>query len=143
MLLEALIGILIFSAGILALVGLQAAAINSVADAKYRTDASFLTNQIIAQMWVNRTNLGTYACNPCTTAPANGNTDTRAWVAQMLPTGSNPLPGTGTAGVQPQITVAAGTPTTVTVTVRWQPPQAKAVSNTVHSHTAIAYIQGP
>jgi len=37
--LEALIAILIFSIGILALIGMQATAINSVADAKYRNTA--------------------------------------------------------------------------------------------------------
>ena len=49
-LLEAIIGILIFSLGILALVGMQALAIKQVNDAKYRADASFYANQIIGEM---------------------------------------------------------------------------------------------
>jgi len=40
-LLEALMGILIFSVGILALVGMQALAIKQMTDAKYRSDAGF------------------------------------------------------------------------------------------------------
>jgi type IV pilus assembly protein PilV len=44
MLLEALIAILIFSFGILGLVGLQANAINLSTDAKYRADAALLAN---------------------------------------------------------------------------------------------------
>jgi type IV pilus assembly protein PilV len=60
MLLEALIAILIFSLGILALIGLQAAAIKNTVDSKFRADASFLTNQVIGQMWVDRLNLADY-----------------------------------------------------------------------------------
>ena len=40
-LLESLIAILIFSMGILALVGLQAAMISNTSNAKYRADASY------------------------------------------------------------------------------------------------------
>jgi type IV pilus assembly protein PilV len=50
-LLEALIGILIFSMGILAMVGLQTLAITASAEAKYRADASYLANQMIGRMW--------------------------------------------------------------------------------------------
>ena len=45
-LLEALIAILIFSMGILALMGMQATAINTVAESKYRSNAGFLANRI-------------------------------------------------------------------------------------------------
>jgi len=51
MLLEALISILIFSVGILAIVGLQANAIKMSSDAKFRSDASMLANQYVALMW--------------------------------------------------------------------------------------------
>ncbi len=63
MLIEGLIAILIFSLGILAMVGMQAQAINHTSQAKYRADAAFLANKIIAQMWAdapaNRTNYAT------------------------------------------------------------------------------------
>lgn len=52
MLLEALIAILIFSLGILAMVGMQAVALNHSGQAKYRADASFLANKLVAQMWI-------------------------------------------------------------------------------------------
>ena len=56
MLLEAFIAILIFSMGILAIVGMQASAVKTSADAKYRSEASLLANELIGQMWVsNRT----------------------------------------------------------------------------------------
>lgn len=56
MMLEALLAILIFSLGVLAVVGMQGAAVKASSDAKYRSDASLLANQLIGQMWAtNRT----------------------------------------------------------------------------------------
>lgn len=60
-LLEALISILIFSLGVIAIMGLQAASMKNTAESKYRADASFLANQIIGQMWVDRANLSQYS----------------------------------------------------------------------------------
>ena len=58
MLLEGLIAILIFSLGILAVVGMHAASIRHASDAKQRLDASFLANQAIGMVWADRSNLG-------------------------------------------------------------------------------------
>lgn len=55
-LLEALIAILIFSLGILALVGLQANMLQSTSDAKYRADASYLAQQKLGLMWADPVN---------------------------------------------------------------------------------------
>ena len=59
-LLEGLIAILLFSMGILAIVGLQAAAIKTVADSQYRLQASFLANRLVAQMWANTADISSY-----------------------------------------------------------------------------------
>nr|MDA8109387.1 type IV pilus modification protein PilV [Betaproteobacteria bacterium] len=59
-LIEALVGILIFSIGILAMLGMQAVGVQTTVDAKYRSDAAFLANQIVSQMWVNQANLASY-----------------------------------------------------------------------------------
>lgn len=59
-LLEGLIAILIFSIGILSIVGLQAASLRHANDAKYRVDASFLANQALGAMWADRENLDAY-----------------------------------------------------------------------------------
>jgi type IV pilus assembly protein PilV len=126
-LLEALIGILIFSIGILALVGMQALAIKHMSDAKYRSDASFFANEIIGQMWVNRANLGTYAFAGAGAPPAPIN----SWVTSI----QNSLPGVTAAANLPIITVAG---TAVTVTVRWQLPGGAEV----HRHITMAYING-
>lgn len=57
-LLEALIGILIFSLGILGIVGLQAQAIRFTNDSELRAEAVYLANSLISQMWAdNRANL--------------------------------------------------------------------------------------
>src|SRR5471030_755365 len=86
MILEAMIAILIFSMGILALIGMQATAINSVSDAKYRSTAGFLADQMIGTVWATRQNATiagvsnvivanpdpSFACSlPC--GPGNGN----------------------------------------------------------------------
>ncbi len=128
MLLEALIGILIFSIGILAMLGMQAIGMRATVDAKYRSEASYLANQIIGQMWVDRANLGSYA----TTGPAYLPRD--QWVAQVdatLPRNVVDLTTT-----TPIIAVAGQQ---VTVTVRWMRRGDDAVS----SHVAIAQIVGP
>lgn len=127
MLLEALIAILIFSLGILALVGLQAASVNSVAQAKYRTDAAFLANQIIGEMWL---------VAPATIANFNYPGGTAPALAPWADTVAATLPKV--AENPPRIVVAgsAAAGYTVTVTVSWQSPQALAAS----SHTEAAFI---
>lgn len=50
-LIEALIAILIFSMGILALVGLQAAMIKNTTENKYRADASFIAQEALGRVW--------------------------------------------------------------------------------------------
>lgn len=103
MLLEALVAILIFTLGIIALMGLQAASIQQVSQNKYRTDASYLANQIIGKMWVDQTNLASYA--------GVGYAGRVYWDAQVAST----LPsGTGTIGVNGQ---------TVTITINWRHPE--------------------
>jgi type IV pilus assembly protein PilV len=125
MLLEVLVGILIFSVGIVAMLGMQATAMRATVDAKYRTEASFLANEIIGQMWVDRVNLVNYqtpatcpAGTPCT------------WIARV----QTLLPNS-TGGNAPTIAVSGSQ---VTVTVRWRRPGETADSN----HTATATING-
>lgn len=133
--LEALIAILLFAIGILAIVGLQAASIGNAAAAKYRTDASLLANQIIGQMWVaDKTNAALSACfsgpaaasGVCATA---GTFDYSTWasaVAQALPmaTGVN----------APSISIDASN--AATVTVYWQAPK----DNAPHNYSTVANI---
>ena len=88
MLLEALIALLIFSLGILAIVGMQATAIQDVGEAKYRSDAAFLANQIVADMWSNSTQLAKYAWSGTGGAPT--------LIANWVNTVQQRLPGANT-----------------------------------------------
>lgn len=139
--LEALISILIFSIGILALIGMQAAAINNVADAKYRSTAGFLANQMVGTIWATRLNANplipnasnamaaspdlSFACDPCTSASSVGNAYTQAWMENSVTAG---LPN-GRASI-------AINGTGVTVTIAWQPPK----DAVVHRHVASTFI---
>jgi type IV pilus assembly protein PilV len=134
-LLEAMIGLLIFSFGVLALVAMQAISISNVSNARYRTEAAFLANEIIAEAWVDRgvnyANLANYVVTSGSASYAN----TQAWVNKI----NTMLPGT--AANPPDIAIA--TPVSggrqMTVTVRWRAPDAVAASN----HVAIAFISDP
>ena len=108
MLIEALIGMLIFSIGILAMIGMQATAMRNTTDARYRSEAAFLATQIVGQMWVDRANLMSY-----TTA---GYAPRDAWATQVSAT----LPGVGSPAPAPSIAVGAGNE--VTVTIQWRQP---------------------
>jgi len=59
-LLETLVAILIFSVGVLAIVGLQAAMVKNVAEAKFRSEASYIAQARIGQIWADPTNAATY-----------------------------------------------------------------------------------
>ena len=114
-LLEALVGILIFSIGILALMGLQAQSIRNTVEAKYRNEAAYLANQIIGQMWVDRANLATYDTT------AGTGPQMLAWRGRV----ANTLPRVVVGGANsPEIDVAGNQ---VTVTIFWQMPGADSV----------------
>lgn len=136
-LLEALIAILIFSLGILSLVALQAFSIKSSIDAKYRADAAYFANQIISQMWLDRSNIDNYAHysngSDCAfTGSASTNSNVTAWITEV----AKMLPGAGSSKTQ----INVSTPTTgtkqVQVTVCWQGPQ----ETTAHNFIATAQI---
>lgn len=149
-LLEALISVLIFSIGCLALIGLQAMALKSNADAKYRADAAYLANQLISQMWVETpADLGTYAHRDggtpsdgaCSlTGTATSNARATAWITEV----KNQLGGATADGYQ-QIKVmaqknAAGNVISyqVYVTICWHQPSDP--SDKYHNYTASAQI---
>lgn len=111
-LIEVLVAILIFSMGVLAIVGLQATMIKSTADAKYRADASYIAQARIGQMWADPANAVTYV---------EANTD----ISTLLP-----------AGRRTVTQVSAGQ---FQVTVTWQQPGPDA---TTRNFTTTAYITG-
>lgn len=48
---EAMIAILIFSIGVLGIIGMQANMVKNTSDSKYRADAGYLAQQTIGTMW--------------------------------------------------------------------------------------------
>ena len=155
MLLEALIGIGIFSIGILALVAMQAAAINAVADSQYRVEAVNQANQLLSRIWmgVNRDNPGALqtsllqfahqtggtpaSCN-FTGVPAQSNVVTD-WADHVngVATSRPLLPGT--VPEMQQVAVSTGNNNRVTITVCWRAPNAPAGAPSSR-HTLVAYI---
>ena len=119
LLLEALIGILIFSIGVLALVAMQATAISQTTDARYRAEAAFLADRMIANIWANK--------NVSVSSLAT------QWANEI--TKANPPLLPGATGANAPTVVQAGNQ--VTVTVYWQAPGASNPSN----HVAVATIE--
>jgi type IV pilus assembly protein PilV len=117
MLLEALIAILIFSVGILGLVGLQAAAVRQSTEARYRAEASQLAEQLLGQMWVGNRDVASLQANynTCTSEACPGY---HAWAGTV----SSTLPGVTvtSATLRPSVTVNnAGI---VTISIFWRAP---------------------
>ena len=141
MLLEALIGILIFSLGILAMVGMQVIGIKVATESRDRTEASNLASQLIGEMWtqrgVNNVNLPGFAYAGAGAPPA----PLATWVARVnaaLPDAANIPPiVTVAAPVWTVINVpVANLGTQITVTLRWKSPSDTAA----HQYSMAAYI---
>jgi len=138
MLLEVLIAILIFSIGILAVVGMQAAAINNVNDSKNRSEAAFLTNRLLSQMWTDAGSISAYSFPLGAGEPPKLATwlhDNTVGVYKLLPNAST---------VPPIVTItnATGTGAQVTITVRWLMPEeaAQTPQPPPHNYTVVATV---
>lgn len=125
LLIEALIAVLIFSFGILALVALQAVVVKEVGEAKFRMEATQFTNQLIGQMWADdKVNLSANYASP------DGPRYVQ-WKNEVVAAGS--LPG---AAANPP-TVVFGANNQVTVSVFWKRPGA----DVAHQYVAITQLQ--
>jgi len=136
MLLEALIAILIFSIGILGLVGLQANAINLSTDAKYRADAALLANQLIGRLSVaDPAAVGTYSHRPSgsTVCAPTGRVGTSPVVTAWLTEVNASLPN---ADSTKQQVIVDKTNNVVNITICWQAPH-----SSQHRHTVTTQMQ--
>ena len=111
-LLEALIAILIFSFGILGLIGMQAQSIRYVSDSQYRAEATYLVNSYIARMW---------SADPALWAtqyvdPTIPGTPAEAFM-QTLTQMPGGLPGAAAIANNPTITLTTGPATVGTINV--------------------------
>ena len=143
MLLEALIAILIFSLGVLGIVGMQSSAVKASRDAKYRADAGLLANELIGQMMssdrtgtVLQTNFQGDDDDSKGSSVLTDGAAFLAWRQRVIET----LPGVDTNA--PRVTVDPGmvgpprTSSVVTIVVRWLPPN----EPVPHSYTVVVNI---
>jgi type IV pilus assembly protein PilV len=134
-LIEVLVSVLIFSFGILGLVGLQANAIKMSTDAQQRAEATFLADQLLARMLIaDPATAASFAHNPTgTTACApNAAASTNAIVTEWLADVTAAFPR-ASAGEQQIIVTGADE---VTVKLCWKngendDPHTLTVSNRV------------
>jgi len=112
-LLEALIAVLIFSMGILALVGLQGAMVKNTSDSKYRAEATFFAQQKLGEIWANTRNHDAFASYAVVDED----------ISALLPGGKR------------TVAISPAPDCLVTVTVRWQMP-----GGDIHNHTTSARI---
>lgn len=84
-LLEVLIAILIFSFGILELTRLQAAMTRAQGSAKFRADAVYLADDVVAAIWTDKLSLVHYDTEACPSYPRCA--DWQRKVASTLPAG--------------------------------------------------------
>jgi type IV pilus assembly protein PilV len=149
-LLEALVGILIFTLGVLGLVALQARAIGYTSDATYRGEAAYLAGAYVSKMWADsRGNIPLRYV-----AAGQPEFDAFALAVQTALPGAAAIAGNpSVAIVQPGaggttdaradgsgITLTA-TGTLVTVIVQWQPPrQEGSAVDVIHNYTMTSII---
>ena len=161
MLIEVLMAILVFSLGVLGMVGVNSVALSTQSDAEYRSVANRLANRIINEIWVSAdrssdanlaASLATFAhrADPALLAPA-GNpcanvagtpsanalvTGANGWVADATGGGAMGALGglPGATNTMQQIVVGAANQ--VTVTVCWKAPADLAA----RKHVLTSYI---
>lgn len=130
-LLEALFGLLIFSMGILALVGMQATAVKQVSSGQYRVEASFLANDLLAQMWLG-------SRTPSSMASQYASPSGAAYLS-WLDAVNAVLPGAVTHPPSVTVNTISGVQSPhveVMVTLRWQAP-----GEAVHQYVLVEQIQ--
>lgn len=114
MLLEALIGVFIFSVGILALIGLQTVAVRETTEAKFRSDASYLADRFIGDLSAaGSLNLAAVIGGAVGTFSATSNP-----ASPFSRAVSDPVSGLPSG--QAVISIAGNT---VTITITWQTPR--------------------
>lgn len=156
MLIEALVGILIFMIGILALIAMQATAIRAAGDARYRTEAVNYSNDLLGKILVNVDRSSDAAMTAslnafqhqtggadCAFSGATSATPAVTEWAQLV-TGTSgltppprpPLPGATAAMLQVAVDTSPGAFNRVAITVCWRAPD----DPVARKHVLVSYI---
>jgi len=136
-LIEAVCALLIFATGVLGITRLQSVAVQETGTATFRTQASLLARNLIAQMWLSDRTPTNFRTNFDSGVGGAGYT---AWKAAVLASG---LPGTAANPPSVSVSPVAGGGTTpvasnlVSVIVYWKAPG----DLSVHSYTETAQIK--
>jgi type IV pilus assembly protein PilV len=131
LLLEVLVAVLVFSIGVLGLVVMQGTALQMSSEARARASATYLANQLVAQLWLDRGRLSEYGHMPdgsaCKVSGA-ASPKLAGWLASVEST----LPA-ATADHQ-QVQVSGNQ---VTITLCWKPPK-----KDWQQYELVAYVSG-
>lgn len=140
MLLEALIAILIFSIGILAIVGMQATAVRTVTESRSRAEAALYANQLLGQIWTDAINASQYAYPGSGVVPAR----LQAWHDAVTGVADPKRGLPGAATIKPVVTVSNPTAqgATVQIQVFWRNPEEEAQGIPAHNYTVTASVYG-
>ena len=141
-----MVSMLIFSVGVLGIIGMLAAALQNQSDAKNRVDACFLVDQLVGQMWADH-----LLTSEALQAKYSGGTGTdgpgyTAWLNGIIDPNNPKLPGVAANANVPQVTVTsvdgaappATTTSVVNVTLFWHPPNG---TGPPHQYTVITEIK--
>jgi len=140
MLIEVLCALLIFAAGILAIVGLQATSVQQASAARFRAVAALQASDLIGRMWVSDRTAATLQAYFASTSGSSGNTGYTNWYTALQGSGlplvsSQPPTVTFT-------TVSGGGSSAVasslaTITIYWKAPG----DTSAHKYVAMAQVK--
>ncbi|SFD08263.1 type IV pilus assembly protein PilV [Collimonas sp. OK412] len=131
MLIEVLAAILIFSFGILGLVGLQAATINNSISAEDRSQAALLADNLVATLW-SKGKLATGSCDLLCAADGGNAKDYTNWQARVKAALQG---GSGVA------TLDASNAKLVTITISWTAAAKSKTAAASHTYTTEVAVQ--
>lgn len=148
-LLESMIAVVIISLGVLAIVGMQAVAVQATTDSRFRTEASYLIDSVIGQMLLNVDRSSAAATQTSITSFLHNTADGDAclfdgsatsssiissWITKV--TGSSGLPGATTDHIQIRQDSTANAGNRLIITIGWVTPW----DSQCHKQSAVAYI---
>lgn len=131
MLIEVLVAILIFSFGILGLVGLQAATINNSISAEDRSQAALLADNLVATLW-SKNKLVNGSCDLLCAADGGNAKDYNNWQAKAKAAFHG---GSGVAKLD------ASNASLVLITISWTAATKNNAATTSHTYATEVVVQ--
>ena len=140
--LEVLVSIVIFAVGVLGIVGLQAVTAKAGINARFRTEAAALSDELVAraQTWTDLTTLtANFTGATAAGGTATGGTEYQSWSNDRLARATTGLPGAqATVTFPAPLAVTPGAGVLMTVEISWQAPGGDSRS----THTTVAALPG-